>query len=263
MPNEPNSEIDAKLERLFGARSVSAPASSTHARELEQQLLAAFDRRDRERATPKKERPLMKNKWFRRSLLVSAVAALLGAAACVAPAEVDVEIGRSLSIHYDTTRKDAPRPDEIERVLSTLIADEANAKQTAGHDVAPYQVTVDLRGDRDNFTTFNAEIWGGDSHDEPFGPRLKKAFVALADADVREQMRYGRVRESLAKKLGHELLDIDFEIDHGDVEAARKKVMADLKAHGVDGKVDVQVSDGDGGERRVIIRVEGEKTPAQ
>ena len=104
--------------------------------------------------------------------------------------------------------------------------------------------------------TIEAEIWGSGPPPGALGERLKEAFVALQDAQIKEEVLHGQVRGTLAKKLGREVLDLDV-LDEADVETARQKVLAQLAAQGVRGTVDVKV-EGAGGERKVMIRVEQE-----
>ncbi len=261
MLDEPESEIDAKLERLFAETRPISTTPAASAMELEERLLEAFDR---ERGpTKKKARPLMKNTWFRRGFLAAAAAAVLGIAACAAPVDVDVQVGVSISIAYDAKAADAPTPKQLADFVQTTIESDLAAKHAAKHAAKTEAPSVSVEIALENgLAAVHAEVWGGDDEGLPaFAPRVKAAFPALADVEIKEETLHATVRESLATKLGHDVLDLD--LDHADVETARKEVMARLRARGVEGKIDVDVRGGPD-QRTIRVKVEKDKkSPSQ
>lgn len=242
-------EIEARLERSFA--SGSAPREG-HRDQLEERLLAAFDRHHAA-TSPKKERPIMKSRFLRRSLMLAAAAAVLGVVACAAPVDVDVDVGRTLSIRYEADAQGMPSPKDVAEFLRTAVRGDGRSANGANRMNATREVGLRVSVEP-SFVTLDAEIWGSGGRDEPFAPRLVKEFPALANAEIKEEILHGKVRGSIAMKLGHELLDLDV-LDHDDVETARQKILAQLRAKGLDGKMDVRVEGGEG-ERKVIIQVE-------
>jgi hypothetical protein len=101
-------------------------------------------------------------------------------------------------------------------------------------------------------------MWGAGPADEPLSGRLTQAFPALAAAQIKEEPLHGKVRGTLGRRIGHEVLDLDL-IDRADVETARRQVLAQLQARGVSGQATVEV---ERGEHDVVrVRVE-QREPA-
>jgi hypothetical protein len=98
------------------------------------------------------------------------------------------------------------------------------------------------------------DLWGSGMGEAPIADQIRKAFPALKGATIEEEKLQGHVRGTVGKKIGHDLFDLDV-INTTDVEEARKQVMAQLAAKGIEGAVDVKVED-DGSKRKVMIRVE-------
>lgn len=256
-------QIEADLERMFNQSEPSiGSVTSAHPRVLEKQLLDAFDRKHGASpnvvpAKKKERRPMLKSNFLRRTILTVAACGVLGVVACAAPVDVDIDVGKSLSIHYAMT-DGAPKPKEVADFLRNTLQNEALASKEKGS--AMRDVGIHIMAGK-GAVDIGAEIWGTDSHDAPLAPMVKKEFPALANADIKEEVLHGKVRSSFASKLGHDLLDLDL-VDKSDVETAKQRVMEQLKAKGIDGKVDVKVDDADG-ERKVIIKVEKEVEDGQ
>ncbi|WP_437812856.1 hypothetical protein [Sorangium sp. So ce1078] len=230
-------EVRRKLRRLFGE---PAPLRPEHARELEGELMARFGQ-----LYPEQEVAPMKRLWLRKALMVAAAAVVCGAAACVAPADVEVPVGRSISIQV----ADGAEVPEPEAILA-VVRGEGKTER------------VMVRGQRgDGATTLTLDVWGDELPAGDVAERIRAAFPALAGAEIREDVLAGTVRGTLGAKLGHELLDLDV-LDKDDVVAARRQVMEQLAAQGVEGKVDVQI-EGDGEKRKVKVRVKREAPPRE
>src|SRR4051812_9423318 len=148
-----DSESEEKLRRLFEAKSASRP---DHAGALEGRLLAAFAAR-----YPKKEKPSMKKIILRRALIASAVALALGVAACAAPVDLEVEVGRTLEVQYDVGATSPPEPEKIAEFLRAAVKAEAPGRPTGHRAVA---LRVAREGDA---VTLEAELWGTDALHEP------------------------------------------------------------------------------------------------
>ncbi|WP_437326588.1 hypothetical protein [Sorangium sp. So ce381] len=231
-------EVRRKLRRLLGE---PAPLRPEHARELEGELMAAFGQ-----LYPEQEVVPMKRLWLRKALVVAAAAVVCGAAACVAPADVEVPVGRSISIEV----ADGAELPEPEALMAAVRGEGKTARRAR----------VMVRGRRgDGATTLTLDVWGDEVPEGDVAERIRAAFPALAGAEIREDVLAGTVRGTLGAKLGHELLDLDV-LDKDDVEAARRQVMEQLAAQGVEGKVDVQI-EGDGEKRKVKVQIKLEAPP--
>jgi len=236
------SDGDKELEKVFEPASTPRPE---HRAALEDALLAQFDSH-----VPERKRQTMRKKQILRKVgFGAAIAAALGVAACAAPVDVDVVVGRSLSVTY-TASEGMPEPRAVaQAVESSTKFDQIDVRVRRVND----EVTVQL------------ETWGGDNGDEPLAGKLQKALPALASAKITETPLSGKVESTLGKKLGHDLFDLDI-ADDEDKEVVRQKILEHLAAQGVEGQVNVEV-EGDGkGDRRVKIQVrqqEGECPPEE
>ncbi|MDI1449655.1 hypothetical protein [Polyangium sp. 6x1] len=191
---------------------------------------------------------MKKRHVLRKVAFGAAIAAVLGVAACAAPVDVDVEVGRSLTVTYQASEA-MPDPHAIAQTI------ESSTKLD----------TIDVRAHRlGNEVTVQVEVWG-EALGEPLAGKLQKSLPALASAKITETPLSGKVESTLGKKLGHDLFDLDI-TDDDDVEVVRQKILAHLAAQGVEGQVKVEV-EGDGkGDRRVKVQVrkgEGERPPEE
>lgn len=232
------SEIDRRLRRLFKARQDVRPS---HKGELEAELCEALRKRAPERAR-RSGMAMTKSVMFRRAMVLVGAAAILGVGACVAPADVDVDVGRSVDIQYEMV-DGAPEP----RAVVDLV------KGQEGEPSAPEDVSVRVMR-KGSSVAVHLDVWGSDLGDEAIADRIRKAFPALAGATIAEERLHGKVRGTVGTKIGHDLFDLDV-VKQGDVEEVKKQIMAKLAAEGVDGAVDVQVEN-DGSKQKVMIRVE-------
>jgi hypothetical protein len=239
------SEAERRLKRLFRAEGRVRPE---HERELLPELMDHYDRialkNDRRRTR-------MSGVRFRRVAVLAAAAVLVGAAACVAPTELDVEVGRSVEVRYDSSAVSLEP-----RAVADAIKAAAGVKEDAPRaEGASARKEVNFRVKRlGDSVEIRAEVWGTDLG--PLAEALRKELPALKGAEIKEEHLQGKVRGTLGEKLGRDLFDIDV-LDETDVAKARQQVMEQLAAQGVEGKVDVKI-EGDGTKRKVMIRVEKE-----
>src|SRR5262249_8081694 len=89
---------------------------------------------------------------------------------------------------------------------------------------------------------------------EPLSETLKKALPALASAKITEESLSGKVKSTVGQKLGHDLFDLNI-AGEKDKEAIRAKILAQLAAQGVTGKVDVEVEGNGVNEQKVKVKV--------
>lgn len=233
--------LDFELRRSLGRiLEPSQKPRPEHRAALEQKLLAEFQERH-----PQEENYKMKRFGMRKVLLVAAALMMVGIAACAAPADIDVDVGRRITIELAEGAQPPKDPEAIVKIV------EGNG--------APAQVDVRLMK-QDGKTTLQIEAWGNGVANQSFAEKIRTAVPEVANAQIREEVLEGKVHGTLGEKLGHDLLNLDV-IDENDVEAAKEQVMKQLAAQGVTGKVDVDVQNEGPGKRRVKVRVEREECP--
>jgi hypothetical protein len=241
------SEAERRLKRLFRAEGRVRPE---HERELLPELMDHYDRialkNDRRRSR-------MSGVRFRRVAVIAAAAVLVGAAACVAPTELDVEVGRSVEVRYDSSAVSL-EPRAVADAIKAAAGVKEDAPPAEGERARrEMNFRVKRLGDS---VEIRAEVWGTDLPEGPLAGALQKELPALKGAEIKEEHLQGKVRGTLGEKLGRDLFDIDV-LDEADVAKARQQVMEQLAAQGVEGKVDVKI-EGDGTKRKIMIRVENE-----
>lgn len=191
----------------------------------------------------------MRRLWLKKVAVACAAAMLVGAAACAAPADMEVEVGRSVTIRT-TDSAALPKPDALAEVIRGRAEEGGPSRVEARMIQAPESGAT---------ATLEVRVWSDDLPEEPAAERIRAAFPALAGAEIKEEALAGTVHGTVGAKLGRELFDLRT-LDEEDVEATRQKVMAQLAAQGVEGKVDVQIVNEDG-RREVKVRVEREECP--
>ena len=187
----------------------------------------------------------MKKFGLRKTFVVAAALMLLGVAACAAPADIDVDLGKRVTIEL---AEDARPPADPEAIVSIVKG------QSTTTEVGVRMMM------QNGHATLTIEVWGNGLSKEPIAEKIRAAIPEVAGATIREEMLEGKVHGTLGEKLGHDFLHLDV-IDENDVEAAREQVMKQLAAQGVTGKVDVEVENEGDGKRKVKVRVEREDCP--
>lgn len=229
--------FDFEMRRSLGR--VLAPFRKPrpeHKAALEEKLLAKFNE-----IHPKEEDYRMKRFGLRKALLVAAAVMTLGVAACAAPADIEVDVGRRVSIELP----EGVEPPLDHQAIEAMI--QGNGSTTEA------RVRMAMQNGK---STFEIEVWGNGLSKTDVADEIRAKFPALAKAAIHEEVLEGRVHGTLGQKIGHHWLNLDV-IDKSDVEAAKQQVMQQLAAQGVTGKVDVDVQD-EGGKRKVKVRVERE-----
>jgi len=234
-----DSDKDRDLEALLAP--IAAPRPE-HRAELESALLDQFDANHSVRGTT-----VNKKNVIRRAFFGAAIAAAACIAACAAPVEVDLDVGRSITVAY-ASGEGMPEPPAIAKAIEAQ---------------GPFD-RVDVRGKVQNDeTVVEVEVWGEKAANTSLEGPLAAAFPALASAKITETKLSGKTQSTLGKKIGHEFFDLDL-TDAETAEEVRQKILADLAARGVEGEVNVQVDDGDGKKKiRVEVRTEDCEPPPE
>lgn len=232
---------DFELRRSLGKTLEPSPKMRPeHEAALERKLLEQF-----ERLHPKEEDYKMKRFGMRKALVLAAALMMLGVAACAAPADIEVDVGRRILIELP---EGSPPPADPEAIVN-IVRGSGTTEQ------------VDLRLlKRNGQATLEIEVWGNGLSKEPIAEKIRAAVPEVAKSKIDEEVLEGKVRGTLGEKLGHEWLNLDI-IDESDVETAKEQVMKQLAAQGVTGKVDVDVQDEGNGKKKVKVRVEREDCP--
>lgn len=230
--------FDFELRRSLGR--ILAPSTKTrpeHKAALEQKLLEDFEKRH-----PHEENYKVKKFGMRKVLVVAAALMMLGIAACAAPADIEVDVGKRISIELP---EGAPPPANPETIVNAVQEKEKTAQ---------VEVRLEMKNGRG---VLQIEMWGHGLSKEPVADKIRAAAPELAKAQIHEEMLEAKVRGTLGEKLGHDILNLDV-IDENDVEVAKEQILKQLAEQGVTGKVDVNVQNDGPGKRRVKVRVEQE-----
>lgn len=164
----------------------------------------------------------------------------------------------------DTASAGEPRHAELASLQGTMVEviPTQALEQDELHLIASYleqragaeQVKVKLRQDSEDNQHLEVELWGAESLPTTLHDDLRDKFPQLADAEITQ-----------ANLNGPPIQDEDGlgpapHIDkNADPETVKSKIIADMRAKGVEGDIHVDVKDVNG-ERRVEVRVEREES---
>jgi hypothetical protein len=206
-----------------------------HRSALESELLRRFD------ARPQPSQRWLRKRPVRRLAFGSVLVAGL-AAASQTPVEHAVDVGHRFTVALPPGAA-LPPPDTFGRALRG-----AEPATPGKHEV---QLELHVRMEEGQGPVLEADVWT-EASPADIEARLR-AVPEFAGATVSVAPLEGRVRESLAARLGHELFDTPS--DPASLEAARQRLQAELAARGEKGQVDVQVDDSEPGQHRVTLKV--------
>ena len=235
-----NDELDRLLRDAHGP---AAGADRTHRDELRRELVARHRRQ-----YPRRQRwKIMTHRtWFRPALAMFAMAAL-GIAACTAPTEYEVEMGKQVNVSFDGLAKSADLDTRLEELSAWVEGrDGVDGVWIGLEEVAGGPATAELT------------VWGQGLDSETLRADLVAAFPDLAGATIEISDLTGTAQGSIAEAMGHNLLHL--EVAGETAEEVRQNILAALAAEGVEGEVNVFVDDSDG-ERRVEIHLEDMQVP--
>jgi hypothetical protein len=227
---------DFELRRSLGrVLEPSRKPRPEHRAALEEKLLDEYQKH-----YPKEEAYTMKKFGMRKVLLVAAALMMLGVAACAAPADIEVDVGKRVSIELAAGTEPPEDPEAIVNLVrGTGTTTKVGVRMTMQNGKGVLEI----------------EAWGEGLSKESIADKIRAAVPSLAKAEIREEVLEGKVRGTLGEKLGHDWLNLDV-IDEDDVELAKEQVMKQLAERGVTGKVDVDVQNEGPGKRKVKVRVE-------
>ncbi|MBS2024099.1 MAG: hypothetical protein JST92_16980 [Deltaproteobacteria bacterium] len=229
----------SRLEKLLARLHQRAAQPSTHQSALRAELVAAYRKQvlAQSQSTLTERSSTMQRKMMLR-LAVAFVFVLGLGAASRAPADYAVEVGRRIEISAAKPAKDWPSPMELQPVLQQLgHTHEVQFKAMRSPDGVKYSI----------------EMWGQSIAADAV-EQLRSAFPALREATITETPIEATAKGHLSDKIGLKLFNV--KSDPAAIEQAKKELLEQLRARGEDGKVDIQVEDGDNGKRQVRVQVE-------
>jgi hypothetical protein len=205
-------------------RSPAPPA------DLEVRLLAEY-----ERVTPQRRPGVLRFIRGHKPVLAAAASIAFLVGACAMPVEVDTDLGIGLTLV-------APAEDELPVEAIAHAAAEGSGAEEISVEASIHDGSVRLQ----------IGLWGADVDAGMVTAQLRDEFPELAHVDIDDEVLEGRVRTNLGGKLMHDIFDRSWADD--DVEAARAHVVEALRARGIEGDVEVDVTDVPGG-RQIKVGV--------
>lgn len=185
--------------------------------------------------------------WFRP--VVAGVALLiLGIAACTAPTEYDVEMGKQVQIAFADPGKSLPDgslPD-----LEAQLA-EVQAYIDALPVVEGSWFTIEAQPNGP--VTAGITVWGQNLDGDALVADLEARFPFLQSADITLTPLEGTMQGTFVDRLGHDVFHV--EVDGGTAEEIRMQILTELTRAGMSGEPEVEVIDRPDGQREVRIEM--------
>ncbi len=230
------------------ARNVlrSAPdeaLSRAHRDALEPTVLAAFARR-----TPTS--PVPRRPWLKLAL-AGLVTAGAGVVACQLPVEYERPLGRTIAIVLPEASLAGVHPER----LAAFVED--------NHPIEGLMVRVEAER-HDEHTPgvirIVMDVVGPDVDVDAIWDDLVDEYPVLEGGRVEGEALEGVVHGTWGGRLGNRLFDLD--LDEGDIEDARARLLVDLRARGIAGEAEIDIEEEhtpDGVLRRIEVRVHGDE----
>ena len=233
--------IPARLRTLLGARPRVEDAHASAARRdaLEARLLAEHQRRYVNTSNPSSASGSRRVARAGRLALVGRLAlasvalTVAGVAACQIP--VDVELALGYRFVFDVPADDPARAEALGRELEATGAE-----------------GIEMRIHHDGGPTMEATmtVWGTSLDADAIAAVIAEQGLEVRGVEPLE----GEVRTTWGDRIGHDLFDLELDLDAMDVDEARRAILDQLAAQGFAGEAEVHVEDQDG-HRRVEIRL--------
>jgi hypothetical protein len=226
--------------------------------DLDRQLRAALTPRRRDadprlredllgahrRAYPKPKRlTVMTHKTWFRPVVAGLALLILGVAACTAPTEYDVEMGKQMQITFGNPDKSVAEIEaqlnEVQTYIDTLPVVEGS--------------TYNIMAQPDGPVTAGITVWGQNLDGDALVADLEARFPFLQSADITLTPLEGTTRGTLADRLGHDLFHI--EVEGQTAEEIRLQILTELAHREFGGDPQVEVIDRPDGRREVRIEM--------
>jgi hypothetical protein len=181
------------------------------------------------------------------SLLVLSLSTVLGACLMTDDPNPDTPATRSsealVGASYEISGAFEPSEEQIHAIAQFV--------ESHGQDVAKNKVEVRIEGPGEA-TTLEIELWAAQLPGDELAAALQQEFPALADAQISVS---ALDPEALSQPAA---LDIE---PGDDPEAIEEKIIADLRAQGVEGEIEVTVTPTDDGRHEIEVEVHEEQPP--
>ena len=179
--------------------------------------------------------------WTRPALAVMVLLAL-GIAACTVPTSYEVGMGQKLSITLPASvAKDGGLEQPLQEITDYLNALPGVEQAGVAVRIMGGEVSLDLM------------VWGQNLAADDLADDLRARFPLLAEAGITSEELAGTVHGSLAEAFGHAAIGL--EVNGETAEEVREQILAQLAAQGFGGEAQVEVVDGEDGQRRVRIEL--------
>ena len=211
---------------------------------------AELDALSRAHARRYGERPRRASKWLLATGLVAAAAV----GACVVPVDYEAEMGQRLAFTMA-----ASEMSEIDvEAIARFVEDEHDPEELRIEAHAEMHETTDgARTHTMKEVRIELEAVGEHLDADALWDDLVEEFPALAGAKREDEALHGTVHGTLGGRLSHRWLDVT--IDRDGVEEAKRQLIEQLVAEGVQGTPQVEIIDEDLGDmrrREVRVRIE-------
>ncbi len=216
-------------------------ASRAHRDALEPSVLAAFARRA---PTPQR------HPWLRLAF-AGLVTAGAGVVACQLPVEYQRPLGRTIAIVLPEGRLADVQPERIAAFVES------------SHPIEGLMLRVEAQ--RDDVHTPGVvrivmDVVGPDVDVDAIWDDLVDEYPALEGGRVEGEALEGVVHGTWGGRLGSRLFDLD--LDAGDIEDARARLLVDLRSRGIEGKAEIDIEEeqtSQGVRRRIEVRVHAQE----
>ena len=223
-------ELDRLLREVHTSRREGRTA---HRSALEQELSARHAR-----LTSRRKRFHMwkHTPWF-RPIIAGLALLVIGIAACNAPTQYDVEVGKKLTITFSGATKSGGDCADFQAEIEPIVA---FVDAWPGAD----DVIVNVNQVDGGPVTLALMVWGQGLDSGALQTALVEEFPILADAEFAVETLEGSVEGNLGEAFGHAVFD--FEVSGETAEEIRQQILQEIMEQGFDGDAVVEVIDEDG-----------------
>jgi hypothetical protein len=238
-----------RLNSILGKMSESEAADRKRNRVLEAELLSRY-----RELYPRNRRWLMLlNPWNRvaRFVFVGLALCLIVVVACTTETITEVDVGKRLHMDLEAGSADDTAEGKFLFVFHYLSPEDVTKEARNMTDlllpqpgVSDASVSINQQRSGDvNAVEIDMLVWGSDLDADGLLRVLCESYPALADASVSVDNLHATIEESIAAKIGRELLRV--EVSGSDREELRRQVLEQLTAQGFagDAKVVVETED--------------------
>lgn len=215
-----------ELEQVL--RRELVPIAQDHRERLEGRLLAEFDRH----ATPRAPR---RPRWSRYAIAAVAVASLLTASQ--APAELELEVGKRITVELSAPTT----PDDVE-TLRHAVADAFHPSGRSG------EMNARFHRREGGAPVLIVDVWGQGLGTDAAARERVRELPGMGSARVHVTSVRGRVRETVFGKLRHLFRNA---VSPEELELARQQAIDELRRHEPKGAIDVDITVDDAAHVRV------------